>query len=829
MQTSTIEISNINREIADILQEEGFDLSDERTVRLAQRLSTQSQYVKENGQLNQIFDRIVEDLASGFALIINKKFAFGNKFFCTLTGYTEDELKSLSNSLSIIHPQDVRGIEIAFKRLYSGVQDKIDIVHRLVTKTGVTTWVRSQFIANKNSLGRVESVVVSTMDLSLLNETQQKSEELSIVYESLIDNSSEGLEILELSSADKDAEFKLITRNPAMRRILPQDDCYYTLPDHFKSIMPEYQSSGLSSQQALHESWGRIMKNRQDSGEFDFIIDGERRKINYEVQLLKVNDKFLFIRHFRDVSELKSKELELRINEKKLRGIIEALPGGITMIDKTGKHIFTSPQANKIFGHPANYDFTGTFVTDYFVKKNHKELIEFSNNNQKPESKYFNLQGIRSDRSEFPVEIHAKKFVNEETGESEIITYINDSTEKQIAQNDIKERKAIYEALIDYSFSGIDIAEVELDRINYSIKKANIIISNLSMQEIFGVGEGELSEKQIEQQLDLLFYENKEEQKVRLKGLFEDKYIRTRFFIDHKEGRKYYNSNFRLIEVNEKTFIIRIVDDITEEYQQNKIISNQLETLQERQVELEKYIESNLQLENFAYIASHDLKAPLRTVLSFSQLIKRSSYDKLETRDKEFLDIVIKSTNNMMLLIEDLLTFSRVNTKKVQVEQLNINDLKETILLDLTSAIIQNEAELIWNFENQIILADKVKLVQLFENLIRNAIKFTKADEKPLIHIDYSDEGQYHKFSIRDNGIGISQDHFKKIFGIFEKLHSKDVYEGTGLGLSICSKIVEQHHGKIWVDSEMGVGSNFNFTLSKNIMPESDNVDYTSI
>ena len=116
-----------------------------------------------------------------------------------------------------------------------------------------------------------------------------------------------------------------------------------------------------------------------------------------------------------------------------------------------------------------------------------------------------------------------------------------------------------------------------------------------------------------------------------------------------------------------------------------------------------------------------------------------------------------------------------------------------------------------------VIHADKTKLLQLFENLIRNAIKFTVKDVKPVVKISMEETEDMYKFSVNDNGIGISEKHLKKIFGIFEKLHSKDVYEGTGLGLSICSKIVEQHGGTIWVESEEGVGSTFSFTLSKNL------------
>ncbi len=379
------------------------------------------------------------------------------------------------------------------------------------------------------------------------------------------------------------------------------------------------------------------------------------------------------------------------------------------------------------------------------------------------------------------------------------------------------ERNAIYEGLINHSFSAIDISEVEFKNEGAGLRKADILLSNQRMQDVFGQSIGLLSDEQIVRQLKLTFGDAPEKIETGLKEIAKNKYLKQRKAIEKDGMTRYFDAIIRLIEVNSKAFIIRIFDDITEKVEQDQIITEQISTLTDRQAELEKYIESNLQLENFAYIASHDLKAPLRTVLSFSQLIKRSSYDLLPTKDQNFLDIVIQSTNNMMLLIEDLLTFSRVNTKKVQLENIILEDLIETVTIDLTSEVNQKKATLNWHTNNVIFKADKVKMIQLFENLLRNAIKFTRKDIDPIVDIRLTESKSHYKFSISDNGIGISEDHLKKVFGIFEKLHSKDIFEGTGLGLSICSKIVAQHNGEIWVESQIDKGSTFYFTISKRI------------
>ena len=381
----------------------------------------------------------------------------------------------------------------------------------------------------------------------------------------------------------------------------------------------------------------------------------------------------------------------------------------------------------------------------------------------------------------------------------------------------IYEHKAIFQDLVLNADRAFEVKEVTVDTSKLIIKDIKVILINSSAKSIFGLSEGPLSQEAFYNQLRMMFDNSEELIKQAIARLLSVGRISQEYSLAYQGKIRRYSSLIRLIRVGSKAFLVRDTTDISEVSNKEKIINDQIHKLQERKIELEKYIESNLQLENFAYIASHDLKAPLRTVLSFSQLIKRSSYDVLPDRDKKFLDILIKSSSNMMLLIEDLLTFSRVNSIKVQYAPIELSGFFETILIDLTSECEKKGAEIQWNIEDAVIHADKTKLLQLFENLIRNAIKFTVKDVKPVVKISMEETEDMYKFSVNDNGIGISEKHLKKIFGIFEKLHSKDVYEGTGLGLSICSKIVEQHGGTIWVESEEGVGSTFSFTLSKNL------------
>ncbi len=248
---------------------------------------------------------------------------------------------------------------------------------------------------------------------------------------------------------------------------------------------------------------------------------------------------------------------------------------------------------------------------------------------------------------------------------------------------------------------------------------------------------------------------------------------------------------------------------------QNNTIQEQLKVLNAKNKELEKYIESNMQLENFAYIASHDLKTPIRTIISFAQLLKRKLNKQLEGDAKEYFDFIITSSHNMKQLIDDLLTYSRVNSQSLNKKLVNVERLIEYISLEIQSTIQEKEVLIQEHNLPTSLHADSTKLKQLFQNLITNGIKFHKEGERPIITVNAIEKETEWLFSVADNGIGIEPAYFDKIFVLFKKLHNNSEYEGTGLGLAICKKVVEQHNGRIWVESTYGEGTTFYFTIAK--------------
>lgn len=222
---------------------------------------------------------------------------------------------------------------------------------------------------------------------------------------------------------------------------------------------------------------------------------------------------------------------------------------------------------------------------------------------------------------------------------------------------------------------------------------------------------------------------------------------------------------------------------------------------------------SNSELQQFAYVASHDLKEPLRMVTSFLQLLKKRYSNQLDDDAKEFIDFAVDGAKRMHNLIEDLLAYSRIITKGKEFTAVNMADVIEQVLINLKVSLDENCA-IVTHDPLPTINADESQMIQLLQNLIENSIKY-RGENDPRIHINAQDNDEEWSFNVRDNGIGMDPKHTKQIFMIFKRLHTNQEYEGTGIGLAIIKRIVDRHYGNVGVESELGKGSNFFFTISK--------------
>ncbi len=272
-------------------------------------------------------------------------------------------------------------------------------------------------------------------------------------------------------------------------------------------------------------------------------------------------------------------------------------------------------------------------------------------------------------------------------------------------------------------------------------------------------------------------------------------------------GRRQDGSEFPVeislspLQAEEGTLVISIIRDVTDRKRSQEALERQAEEL----------ARSNEELEQFAYVASHDLQEPLRMVSSYTQLIAKRYRGKLDPDADEFIGYAVDGVTRMQNLINDLLAYSRVRTKGKGFQPTDCKAVLAATLADLQAAIEESGA-VVTHDSLPTVPADALQMAQLFQNLVGNAIKFCGGDA-PRVHVSAERQGGEWLFAVRDNGIGIESDYADRIFLIFQRLHSRADYPGTGIGLAICKRIVERHGGRIWVESEPGKGSTFCFSM----------------
>ena len=271
-------------------------------------------------------------------------------------------------------------------------------------------------------------------------------------------------------------------------------------------------------------------------------------------------------------------------------------------------------------------------------------------------------------------------------------------------------------------------------------------------------------------------------------------------------------------EAGRVTHFLAVNEDITERRRADKAL----------RLLNEELMRSNNELEQFAYVASHDLQEPLRMVASYTDLLAERYAGKLDEKADKFIRYAVEGARRMQELINDLLALSRVNSRGEPFEIVACADVVAKVRQDLAKAIEESGAEICVG-GLPVVLAARTQLAQLFQNLIGNAIKF-RGDASPRVEISAAQDGSNWVFTVKDNGIGIAREFHERVFVIFQRLHERQKYSGSGIGPAIAKKIVERHKGRIWVESEVGAGTHFFFSIpcstnERKVIDEQENRD----
>lgn len=255
-------------------------------------------------------------------------------------------------------------------------------------------------------------------------------------------------------------------------------------------------------------------------------------------------------------------------------------------------------------------------------------------------------------------------------------------------------------------------------------------------------------------------------------------------------------------------YLVCAIEDISQRKLVQELLQASLDTQTRYAQELTR---SNAELEQFSYVASHDLQAPLSTIAGYAQLLEKRCHNQLDAQGNKFIRNIVNSCGRMQALIDDLLEYSRVGRSEKPFDVIDCNLVFEDACANLQLAIRQDQAS-VTRGDLPRVRGDSFQLLQLFQNLIGNAIKY-RSSEAPMVRVSASRQGDSWVFSVQDNGIGIAEQYHPRIFQLFQRLHSEKQYSGTGIGLAICQRIVDRHGGRLWVESEPNRGSTFYFSI----------------
>jgi PAS domain S-box-containing protein len=659
------------------------------------------------------------------------------------------------------------------------------------TKGGEELYVLASITALKDEYGNTTGAIGVNRDISDRKRAEIALKESEAFHRAVYDNSLNAVLITDnsgkLNSFNNAASDMLGIKEEALSqmRIL---DLPITSPSDKKTWFKE------------------ILQKGKEVGELTISLPEQEARVAqyYAVQVWENFNMFIFV----DITQRKKIEETLKDREERFRTIFNQQFQIMVLLSPEGRVLEINDLPFKVTGSQKDYIGDYVWETPAWVKLPKwqaiiKAQVLKAGQIQETliaEDAYINTKG------ELRWADAAYTAIRNEKGDVKYIL---------VQASDITERK---QTLAKLSQTQQELSELT-NRFQISTRAAKIgiwdwkvqedvLIWDETMLEIYGISGKGLSIKIKDWQQYLypddlgLFQEM-----IRWNSIGQKELLNTEFRIIRTDGAIRYIKAVGSVQRDAQCQVIRIIGtnwDITQEKEaeQERIRSRQLEA-------------RNKELEQFAYVASHDLQEPLRTVISFVGLLKRGYHDKLDEQGHEYLKFVVDASVRMSQLIKGLLEYSRIGTNR-QLSLVNINDLIQNIIDDLSAQINQTQANISIKSMPKI-MGYETELRLLFQNLVSNAIKFRKAGQSPIIHLGVKDEKSHWLFTVTDQGIGIESAYKEQIFSLFQRLHGIEKYEGTGIGLAHCHKIVDLHGGKIWVESQLHHGSTFFFSISKSV------------
>jgi len=595
------------------------------------------------------------------------------------------------------------------------------------------------------------------------------------------------------------------------------------------------QITGYQQHELLHQSFSRLNDEEADPIKTEYVLgmalktgkfvsegwksQKERGRFWGRAVLAPAYDDAQIFQGYsciiQDNSEKKKEEINLRQSEERYRLMVEGVKDySIFMLD-TGGNIVTWNDGGKYIQAYLASEIIGKHFSIFYTSD---DLL-----NKKPEMELliarqtgmYQEEGwrVKKNGSVFWASIVLTALYNEHNaliGYSKVTRDLSDRQKNAESLRESEERyRSIVEQVIDYGIFMMD-------------EKGRIVSWNEGAKRIKGYDSREIIGKYFSifyQEEDILNGKPAYELKVaRSEGKYEEEGWRLR-----KDGTRFWANIVITAIYNADKILIgfsKVTRDLTERKKSEQALKESYQSSRQLAEELTttnaELFAANQELEQFTSIVSHDLQEPVRTLKSFLQLMNLK-LDQGQFEDlKTYLEKSIHAANRMRALITNLLDYSQISKNDLIKEKINVNDLIDHALQNLKASIDASKAELtvVIDPATEYIEADRIQLVQLLQNLLSNSLKYTDV-RTPNITIRCNADNRYVKFAVSDNGIGIEHKDTSKVFDVFRRLHTVKDYPGTGMGLAICKKVVERHHGQIWLDSEPGKGTTFYFTVKK--------------
>jgi PAS domain S-box-containing protein len=485
----------------------------------------------------------------------------------------------------------------------------------------------------------------------------------------------------------------------------------------------------------------------------------------------------------------------------------------ILRVNLTGAEILGIPRKNLI-----NSAFIRFIAPDY--KKNFHEHIQKV---KKPHQKnQCEIELISHNKIPIFVSLDTTGVLNKKGNYKEFRIIITDINERRKAEEELREAHDNLELMVEEELKKSSIynrklIETSLDPLVTIGPDGKITDVNMATEKVTGFPRDELVGTDFAD-----YFTKPEDAKTGYLQVFRDGTVRDYpLEIKHKDGvltPVLYNASVYKDESGEVVGVFAAARDITERKKAEEELQEYWKSLEEQvKLRTEELAKSNADLKQFAYVASHDLREPLRMISSFLQLLERRYKDQLDEDANEFIGFAVDGAKRLDTMIMDLLEYSRVANKEIQFTDVDLVEVMDQIKSNLNILIKENSTQIIYD-SLPIIRGDENQMVILLQNIIINAIKYRR-EETPKIRVSAEKNGDEFVFSVKDNGIGIDPQHLERIFTIFQRLHNHEEYEGSGIGLAIAHRIVHQHGGEIWAESQPGKGSTFYYTMP--ILPTS--------